>query len=147
MANRVWQNAENYSEQYTCMPKFNSIVHFFLVLFLLLIPQGLARAEQIYQVRLFFGLSLPEGGGVSLQEWEEFEEEELSEAFEGFTVVDATGYYEGDPERSKVVLLIVEEEELPAVEELARSYAERFNQDSVMVVKTEVEEWLFVEPD
>ena len=128
------------------MLQFKSIVHFFFVLFLLVVPQGPALAE-IYQVRLFFGLSLPEGGGVSLQEWEEFEKEELSGAFEGFNVVDATGYYEGVPERSKVVLLIVEEEQLPAVEELARRYARRFNQDSVMLVKTEVEEWRFVEPD
>jgi hypothetical protein len=112
----------------------------------LLLPQTAALAE-IYQVRLFFGLSRPDGGGVSLQEWQEFQEEELAATFEGFNVVDSTGYYLGDPERSKLVTLIVEEEQLGLVKELAQSYAEQFDQDSVMMVQTPVEEWLFIGPE
>lgn len=128
------------------MLRSNPFLQLVCILFLTLIPQGAALAE-IYQIQLFFGLSLPEGGSVSLQEWQTFEREELANTFEGFNVIDSVGYYQGVPERSKVVTLIIEDEQFPYVESLAKRYAEVFEQDSVMLVRTVVDEWLFITAD
>jgi hypothetical protein len=48
-----------------------------------------------YQVRLFFGLSIPGGGSVTREQWKVFQTKEISTAFEGFNVVDSTGLYKG----------------------------------------------------
>ena len=128
------------------MFRSRAFLQFLFALFLVLIPNGAAWAE-IYEIKLFFGLSMPDGGSVSLKEWETFEEEELASTFTGFSVIDATGYYLGAPERSKVVILLVEDERLPDIEAVAKSYAERFEQNSVLMAKTLVDEWEFIAPD
>jgi hypothetical protein len=104
-------------------------------------------ADEIYRVRLFFGLSVPNGGAVSLSDWQRFEREQIAKTFEGFNVVDSVGFYKGKPERSKIVTLIVDEKEIPKVKELAKSYANQFQQESVMMVKVPVLEWRFIEAD
>ena len=96
---------------------------------------------------MFFGLSLPGGGAVSLNEWQKFEREEIAKTFEGFNVVDAKGYYKGEPERSKLVTLVLEEQDMAKAKALARLYAAKFQQDSVMIIKTPVVEWDFIKPD
>ena len=100
--------------------------------------------DEIYRVRLFFGLSLPTGGGVSLKQWESFLYNHLAKTFEGFNVVDSTGFYQGQPERSKVVTVIVKESEMSKVKSIASQYATMFNQDSVMMVKVKVDQWAFI---
>ena len=102
-------------------------------------------AGEIYRLRIFFGLSLPNGGAVSLNDWQVFEREKLSKTFEGFNVVDSTGYYKGKPERSKIVTLIVEEKDIQKAKDLAKLYARKFQQESVMIVKVPVLEWSFIE--
>ena len=91
-------------------------------------------------------MSLPNGGAVSLYDWQMFEKKQLSQTFEGFNIVDSTGYYKGKPERSKVVTVIVEKKNIPKAKELAKSYAKQFQQESVMVVVIPVSEWSFIEP-
>ena len=100
---------------------------------------------EIYRVRLFFGLSLPDGGAVSLYDWQTFETQQIAGAFDGFNVVDSTGYYKGKPERSKIVTLILHKKDFPKAEKLAQSYARKFQQDSVMMVVVPVSEWRFIE--
>jgi len=104
-------------------------------------------AAEIYRLRMFFGLSLPGGGAVSLNEWQQFEQKEIATTFEGFNVVDSKGYYKGQVERSKLVTVILEEKEMVKAKALAKLYATRFQQDSVMIIKTPVMEWSFIEPD
>ena len=106
-----------------------------------------ASAEGVYRVRIFFGLSLPGGGGVSLNDWQAFEQHEIAKVFEGFNVVDSTGYYKGKAERSKIVTVIVDSAGLAKAKSLARRYAKRFKQESVMIVKVPVLEWDFVEAE
>ncbi|MFT4926586.1 MAG: hypothetical protein ACI8WB_002684 [Phenylobacterium sp.] len=97
-----------------------------------------------YRVGLYFGLSLPTGGGVSLLQWNQFERNVLAKTFEGFNVVDSTGYYQGKPERSKIVTLIINQSDMTKVNKVARQYATKFEQDSVMMVKIRVDEWTFI---
>jgi len=120
--------------------KFSPMVLFVVFLF---VP-GFGVADEVYRLRMFFGLSLPGGGAVSLNEWQEFEREKIAKTFEGFNVVDSTGYYKGKPERSKIVTVIVDENGIEKAHELARLYAKEFQQDSVMVVKAAVLEWNFI---
>ena len=101
-------------------------------------------ANEIFRVRLFFGLSLPNGGAVSLYDWQMFEKKQISRTFEGFNIVDSTGFYKGKPERSKVVTLIIEKKDIPKAKELAKSYAQQFQQESVMIVVVPVLEWSFI---
>ena len=93
---------------------------------------------------MFFGLSLPTGGGVSLRQWQQFQNEHIAKVFEGFNVVDSTGYYQGEPERSKVVTIVVCEQEMAKVRDVAAEYARQFHQDSVMLVQVAVSSWEFV---
>ncbi|KAF3981042.1 MAG: DUF3574 domain-containing protein [Methylococcales symbiont of Hymedesmia sp. n. MRB-2018] len=101
--------------------------------------------NEIYRVRLFFGLSLPNGGAVSLYDWEMFQNEQISQAFKGYNIVDSTGFYKGKPERSKIATFIVEKKDLLTLKELAKSYAQEFQQESVMMVVIPVLEWSFIE--
>jgi hypothetical protein len=103
------------------------------------------REDAIYRVRLFFGLSLPNGGAVSLYDWEVFENKKISQIFEGYNIVDSTGFYKGKPERSKIATFIVEKKDISKVKKLAKSYAQQFQQESVMMVVVPVLEWSFIE--
>ena len=128
------------------MKKLKKTVTILALIIILAIPAGV-RAGDIYRLRMFFGLSIPGGGAVSLDRWEKFQRDELARAFEGFNVVDSTGYYKGSPERCKIVTLIVEEKDIPRAEALARSYAKTFRQESVMMVKVPVLDWRFIGAD
>lgn len=102
-------------------------------------------AGETFQLRLFFGLSRPNGHGVSLAEWQTFEKDTLAKTFAGFNVVDSTGYYQGKPERCKIVTLICGEEKIKKAKALAGQYAKTFDQESVMMIKVPVLEWEFIE--
>lgn len=117
-----------------------------ILIFILLLPIT-AAAEQVFSVNLFFGLSRPDGTGVTLAQWQTFETQTLATTFPGFTVADTLGYYQGAPERSKLVLLVLKQDEIPKAEKVAAAYAEKFDQDSVMMVKTPVAEWKFITPE
>ncbi len=117
-----------------------------LVALILTLPAS-SYAGETYRLRLFFGLSLPDGGAVSLDDWQLFQREKIAKTFDGFNVVDSIGFYKGKPERSKIVTLIVEEKDIQKAKELAKSYAKQFRQESVMIVKVLVLEWSFVKAE
>ncbi len=104
-------------------------------------------AANVYRVQLFFGLSMPQGGAVSLYDWQLFLEEEIAATFDGFNVVDSIGFYKGKPERSKIVTIVLDQDEMPKVIKLGKSYATKFHQESVMMVKTPVVDWRFIEAE
>lgn len=106
--------------------------------------------NDVYQIQLFFGLSKPDGGVVTLLEWNAFEEDVIAtEFYSGFTVLDATGYYQGKQERSKIVTLVVKEaaieQRLIKIRQIAKVYAAKFGQESVMLTKSAVLEWDFID--
>lgn len=105
------------------------------------------NADEVFRLRIFFGLSIPGGGAVSLDDWQSFQKDEIAKVFDGFNVVDSIGYYKGKPEYSKIVTIIVGAKEIPKAKKLAALYAKRFKQDSVMIVKVPVLEWSFIGAD
>ena len=106
-----------------------------------------SNAEDVFRLRMFFGLSIPGGGAVSLEEWNLFQQEEIIKTFDGFNVVDSVGYYKGKPERSKIVTVIVKQQDIKKAKELAALYSKKFKQESVMIVKVPVLEWSFIGAD
>ncbi|MBQ4809734.1 DUF3574 domain-containing protein [Pseudoalteromonas luteoviolacea] len=96
-------------------------------------------------IKMYFGLSKPTGEVISPQQWLEFETNHLAQAFEGFALVDATGYYKGSKEGSKVVTLYnATAKDLAIAQALAREYCRLFDQDSVLLVQVGVEKIQFV---
>ena len=104
-------------------------------------------AQEVNCLQLFFGLSKPEGGGVSLVQWRNFERKTLAKTLEGFTVTDAVGYYKGKAERSKVVTIVAHENDMDKIETVAQKYARRFGQESVMLIKLPIGAWEFIGPN
>jgi len=104
-----------------------------------------AHAKEVFKVQLFFGLSIPGGGAVSMGEWETFRDKQIANAFEGFNVMDTVGFYKGAPERSKVLTILLSGDEMPKAVELAKSFAAQFHQESVMMVTLPVLNWQFIE--
>lgn len=117
------------------------------LLVLLLFFSANVLAADIFRLRMYFGLSLPTGNSVSLEQWQNFERDKIAKTFDGFNVVDSIGYYKGKPERSKIVTIILQENDLSKAETLAKDYAKTFKQDSVMMVKVKVDQWSFISPD
>ena len=99
---------------------------------------------EVYRLRLFFGLSKPDGGSISLSNWESFQQNVIAEEFDSFNIVDSIGFYKGQSEHSKILTLILDKSEIPKAEKIAKIYAERFNQESVMMVVVPVLKWEFI---
>lgn len=89
---------------------------------------------------LYFGENIPAGGQISDKEWQQFSDEVVSARFpEGFTTVDAQGYWRGksgivEHEESKVITLnhVDSEEVNKKIEEIISEYKERFHQEAVL---------------
>jgi hypothetical protein len=124
-------------------PGFKLLVWLFLAGVLLgggckceLVGEGIVRTE------LYFGLSRPDGGQVSENEWEEFVGRYIADRFMGgFTVVDGRGWWRDEngemiSERSKVVIVIHREsvQARADIEYVRKKYKELFGQESVLQV-------------
>lgn len=101
------------------------------------------RSENL-RLRMFFGLSKPGGGIVSSSEWALFQRNVIAKQFDGFNVVDSVGFFEGRSEQSKILTLIMNKNEIPKAEKIATMYAQRFDQESVMMVVVPVLQWKFI---
>jgi hypothetical protein len=98
--------------------------------------------------RLFFGRAIPGGGLVSDAQWNAFVADTIVPRFpEGFSLWQGAGHWKGDDGVSVTehtsVLEIVHPPD-PAVDarldEIARIYRQRFNQDAVMSIRMPVEQ-------
>ena len=119
---------------------------FFFALPVALMPMKSA-ASDVYSIQLFFGLSIPDGEKITLQEWDHFVTNNIAKRFDGFNIVDSEGYWKGKPERSKIVTIIAKSEEVSKAESIAHDYATMYHQDSVMLVKKPINQWEFVPSD
>ena len=97
--------------------------------------------ERMVTTELYFGLSAPGGGTISKAQWRRFLDDQVVPRFaEGFTVVDAEGYWRGDGakrtirENSKVVIRVHKgaAEDDREISEIIEAYKTRFLQDSVL---------------
>ncbi|GLS27862.1 DUF3574 domain-containing protein [Marinibactrum halimedae] len=102
-------------------------------------------AKDIWSVKLYFGLSIPKGNGVSLKQWESFQSDVIAKNFKGFNVVDSLGFYEGEKERSKVVtMLVMSVSDIEKAKKVAANYATVFGQESVMMTVNKIDDLTFV---
>ena len=100
------------------------------------------QASGYYRTELYFGRSIPGGGAVSDNEWENFLSEVVTVRFPGgFTVLDARGQYmqqddEVIKEPTKIVVFFYPARTRTAsrrkIEEIRRAYIKRFKQESVL---------------
>ena len=91
--------------------------------------------RQMLRAELFFGRNAGGVLRVSDAEWRDFAAETLSARFPGFTVLDATGFWQREEEPSKVVLVIAEDSfaTRAALAEVTSEYKRRFAQESVLI--------------
>jgi hypothetical protein len=114
-----------------------------LVLLATLVFAGCAVLPSQVSDRLFFGRAIPGGGEVTEEQWNAFVAEIVVPRFpEGFTVLRGSGHWKGDDgapvsEQSCVLEVVHRRDRLidAKLEEIARIYRQRFNQDAVMSVR------------
>ena len=122
------------------MPRFPRII--FLVA--LLAFAGCATAPSEVSDRLFFGLAIPGGGEVTEAQWNAFVADTIVPRFpQGFTIWQGAGHWKGDDgvpvsEQTRVLELVHGKDAAidAKLEEIARTYRQRFNQDAVMGIRT-----------
>ncbi len=114
----------------------------------LLALAGCATTPATVSDRLFFGRAIPGGGEVTEAQWSAFVAEVVVPRFpEGFTVWRGSGHWKGDDGAGvseQTCVLEVTHRVSPAVDakldEIARAYRQRFNQDAVMQVRSPAEQ-------
>jgi hypothetical protein len=94
------------------------------------------------QTLLVFGLSKPDGGTVSEEEWTNFVDTNITPKFkEGLTIVDSDGQWmmesgEVIKEDSKILILLYDNESSAevddAIEQIKETYKKQFNQEAVL---------------
>jgi len=109
---------------------------------LVLFFSSLVYSEEVYETRLFFGRDIKTSSDyeetyVTDDMWNEFMDEIVAKSFDGFTVMDAVGYWQGARENSKIILFIYPNDEeaesnLEKINLIARNYAIKFHQEAVM---------------
>ena len=120
-----------------------SVLTKLILVTLMYFMSGSAVADEWMRTRMFFGLSVPDGTGVSLQQWEQFRNEVIAPTFKaGFNVVDSIGFWHGGMERSKILTVFYQKEHSESfqaqLKKIAKKYATTFKQDSVLMVTTPV---------
>ncbi|RED52316.1 DUF3574 domain-containing protein [Aestuariispira insulae] len=106
-------------------------------------PDTACQGTSMTETKLFFGLSIPEGGTVSERQWTAFVDKEIVPVFsEGFTVADGQGFWKDSQtaltitERSKMVIRVHGDDEASeqGITRIIDRYKAEFKQQSVMRV-------------
>ena len=103
---------------------------------------GNAPAWREYKV--FCGMS-SKNGEVSEDAWKRFCDKHVSAAFpDGYTVLDAAGYWRSDPdttarENAKVILIVAPACDRGKVLTVAQRYREEFGQEAVLISASDAE--------
>ena len=123
------------------MKKYSRIL---LILLFALFLSGCATNTKWSRYEICFGLSADAGRTViTEQQWQQFQDNEIAGRFpDGFTVFTATGHWrEGDKtfsEPSRILMVVApgSEETDYKINAIARTYAEKFSQQSVLEIKS-----------
>lgn len=102
------------------------------------------QADKYRKTELYFGTGKPDGTEITDEEWQDFLLSEVTPRFpDGFTVVAATGQYRTSTgkivrEHSRMLIFLypkrTKTEAGKKVEQIRKSYCDRFNQESVLRV-------------
>jgi hypothetical protein len=103
-------------------------------------PAGLAP---MISADLYFGLSIPGGGGVSEADWQHFVDEEITPRFPGgLTITDAKGQWKDTSgivrEPSKRLFVVMASPDADKLAAVRAAYRARFHQESVLLIETPV---------
>ena len=96
------------------------------------------------EYKVYCGMS-SKHGEVSEAAWKQFCDKHVSAVFpDGYTVLDATGYWRSGPdtaakERAKVILVIAPADAREKVLSVARQYRNDFDQEAVLISSSEAE--------
>ena len=91
------------------------------------------------EYKVYCGMSLKKGE-VSEAAWQRFCDRHVSAAFpDGYTVLDATGYWRSARERSRVILIVAPADAREKVLSVAGQYRKEFDQDAVLISTSETE--------
>ena len=101
-------------------------------------------AEILVKTELFFGLSKPDGGTITSEEWTDFLNKSVTPAFrEGLTAIDADGRFQDadgkvHSERSKLLILVHPHsaDREKSIDTIIATYKKRFNQQCVLRTET-----------
>ena len=86
---------------------------------------------------LYCGGQTPHGI-VSDQSFRGFLADIVTPRFDGFTVRTGVGYWKGEPEPCREIVILGDDDDRYAIYSVARSYANRFEQESVLVTTAEL---------
>jgi len=102
------------------------------------------QADKYCRTELYFGRSIPDGGMVTDEQWEEFLAEVVTPRFpDGFTILKGIGQYREKSgkiisEPSQVLIFLysskTKTESRAKIEEIRKEYVKRFKQESVLRV-------------
>jgi len=95
---------------------------------------------------IYFGTDIKNESVVSDKEFDEFLDVELSKKINGFSVSEITGYWHGTKEKTKVVSVFHEDEDFfnHLFHKIALTYSNKFQQESVLIVKQKPESVDFI---
>jgi hypothetical protein len=90
------------------------------------------------RAELFFGRNADGRLRVGDSDWRAFAAGPLADRFPGFTVVEATGFWQREEEPSKIVLVIAENSPVTraGLTAVTDEYKRRFAQESVLLATT-----------
>ena len=107
---------------------------------LLLVILGGCAGSTMTRTELFFGLSKPDGGAITDQEWQAFVEDTITPRFpDGFTIIDGEGQWREasghiSHEHSKILLILHphDQSSVKKLDEIRAAYKDRFKQEAVI---------------
>tara|TARA_R100000234_G_scaffold107851_2_gene79077 strand:- start:781 stop:1086 length:306 start_codon:yes stop_codon:yes gene_type:complete len=89
---------------------------------------------------IYFGTDIKNKAVVSDKQFNNFLDTELANEIEGFSVSEITGYWKGTKEKTKVVSILHEKNDINyinVVNKIALKYKTKFKQESVLITRQE----------
>ena len=89
---------------------------------------------------IYFGTDIKNKSVVPDKQFNSFLDTELANEVEGFSVSEITGYWKGTKEKTKVVSILHEKNDINyinVVNKVALKYKTKFEQDSVLITRQE----------
>lgn len=90
--------------------------------------------DKAVRATLYLGANVNGNPGVTDDDFSEFLNEYVTPRFPGFTVRENVGYWHGQPELSRELIIVFDGEVFrPNIEQIGRDYKHKFHQETVMV--------------